>query len=60
MAPLKAGDDFPEGVTFTYIPPAPETSEFSACGMPIKYNASKGEFCSYCLHDCCQSVMNEC
>lgn len=44
MAPLKAGDDFPEGVTFTYIPPAPETSEFSACGMPIKYNASKGEF----------------
>lgn len=42
MAPLKAGDDFPEGVTFTYIPPAPETSEFSACGMPIKYNASKG------------------
>ncbi|ETS76231.1 peroxiredoxin pmp20 [Pestalotiopsis fici W106-1] len=41
MAPLKAGDDFPEGVTFTYIPPAPETSEFSACGMPIKYNASK-------------------
>ncbi|KAK6070999.1 peroxisomal matrix protein [Seiridium cupressi] len=41
MAPLKAGDAFPEGVTFTYIPPAPETSEFSACGMPIKYNASK-------------------
>ncbi|KAH7014321.1 peroxiredoxin type-2 [Microdochium trichocladiopsis] len=38
---LKAGDEFPEGVSFTWIPPAPETSEFSACGMPIKYNASK-------------------
>lgn len=51
MAPLKAGDDFPEGVTFTYIPPAPETSEFSACGMPIKYNASKGEFAPAILYD---------
>ncbi|KAI0123311.1 peroxiredoxin type-2 [Xylariales sp. AK1849] len=38
---LKAGDSFPEGVSFTYIPPSPEISEFSACGMPIKYDASK-------------------
>jgi alkyl hydroperoxide reductase 1 len=43
MAPLKAGDAFPEGVTFTYIPPSPETDSFQACGIPIKYNASKGE-----------------
>ncbi|KAH8664477.1 redoxin [Xylariales sp. PMI_506] len=39
--PLKAGDDFPEDVSFKYIPPSPETEEFSACGIPIKYNASK-------------------
>ncbi|KAI1842121.1 hypothetical protein JX265_005600 [Neoarthrinium moseri] len=39
--PLKAGDDFPEGVSFTYIPPSPETEEFAACGMPIKFDASK-------------------
>ncbi|CAM1502010.1 Fc.00g039940.m01.CDS01 [Cosmosporella sp. VM-42] len=41
MTELKAGDAFPEDVAFTYIPPAPETSEFSQCGLPIKYDASK-------------------
>lgn len=42
MSELKVGDAFPENVSFTYIPPAPEISEFSQCGIPIKYNASKG------------------
>lgn len=42
MSELKAGDAFPEGVAFTYIPPAPEIAEFSQCGIPIRYNASKG------------------
>ncbi|KAF7560742.1 hypothetical protein G7046_g3397 [Stylonectria norvegica] len=41
MSELKAGDAFPEGVAFAYIAPAPETSEFSQCGIPIKYDASK-------------------
>lgn len=41
MTELKAGDAFPEDVSFTYIPATPETSEFSQCGIPIKYDASK-------------------
>lgn len=43
MSALKAGDAFPEGVAFSYIPPSPETTEFSQCGIPIKYDASKGK-----------------
>ncbi|KAJ9155677.1 hypothetical protein NKR23_g1816 [Pleurostoma richardsiae] len=39
--PLKAGDSFPEGVTFTYIPYTPEKASLGACGLPIKYDASK-------------------
>lgn len=38
---LKAGDDFPEGVSFTYVPYKPETSAVTACGIPVKYDASK-------------------
>lgn len=35
------GKPFPEGVTFTYVEPTPEKSEVTACGIPIKYDASK-------------------
>ncbi|EEU46923.1 Thioredoxin domain-containing protein [Fusarium sp. LHS14.1] len=41
MTELKAGDNFPEGVFFTYIPPTPEISKFSTCGTPVPYNASQ-------------------
>ncbi|KAI1772736.1 Redoxin [Hypoxylon cercidicola] len=41
MSALKAGDDFPEGVTFTYVPYNPEQGSVTACGMPVKYDASK-------------------
>ncbi|CAH0039267.1 unnamed protein product [Clonostachys solani] len=40
MSALKAGDSFPEGVAFAWIPPTKETSEFSQCGIPIKYDAT--------------------
>ncbi|OQE17861.1 hypothetical protein PENSTE_c019G09122 [Penicillium steckii] len=38
---LSAGDSFPEGVTFSYIPWAEDASEITSCGIPINYNASK-------------------
>ncbi|CCT70237.1 hypothetical protein H9Q69_010093 [Fusarium xylarioides] len=41
MSELKAGDNFPEGVWFSYIPPSPETSEFTTCGTPVPFNASQ-------------------
>ncbi|KAK0613062.1 putative peroxisomal membrane protein [Bombardia bombarda] len=37
---LKAGDSFPEGVTFTYVAPTGEL-DVLACGLGIKYDASK-------------------
>jgi alkyl hydroperoxide reductase 1 len=43
MPELKAGDSFPEGVSFTYVPPTPEQSDIVACGVGIKYEASKGK-----------------
>lgn len=43
MPELKAGDAFPQGVTFQYIPYTPENSEFTSCGIPINFDASKGE-----------------
>lgn len=45
MPELKAGDAFPQGVTFQYIPYTPENSEFTSCGIPINFDASK-EFAS--------------
>lgn len=42
MAPLKHGDAFPEGVTFTYIPPTGDL-DLKVCGQPIKYDASTGK-----------------
>lgn len=43
MSGLKVGDSFPEGVTFTYVQPAGDLN-VTACGIPIKYDASKGMF----------------
>jgi len=41
MSALKAGDAFPEGVTFMWVPYAPENKKIVACGIPRKYDASK-------------------
>ncbi|MCJ1428846.1 hypothetical protein MMC29_006757 [Sticta canariensis] len=41
MAPLKAGDSFPEGVQFSWIPYTEEKGEITSCGVPQSYNASK-------------------
>ncbi|MCJ1250772.1 hypothetical protein MMC30_008000 [Trapelia coarctata] len=41
MASFKAGDSFPEGVVFSYVPYTPEKEEITACGIPINYDASK-------------------
>ncbi|KAI5922313.1 peroxisomal matrix protein [Camillea tinctor] len=41
MPALKAGDAFPEGVSFLYVVPTPENSDVLACGIPTKYDASK-------------------
>ncbi|KAI0475798.1 peroxisomal matrix protein [Xylariaceae sp. FL0804] len=41
MPALKSGDAFPEGVTFSYVAPAPDTSDVLSCGMPGPFNASK-------------------
>lgn len=35
------GKPFPDGVSFTYVPPSPDKAEVTACGMPIKFDASK-------------------
>ncbi|OAA66912.1 Thioredoxin-like fold protein [Niveomyces insectorum RCEF 264] len=40
MSGLKAGDAFPEGVTFTYVPPTGKL-DITACGLPVTYNASE-------------------
>jgi len=44
MSALNVGDAFPEDVTFTYVKPAGDLN-VTACGIPIKYHASKGMFC---------------
>ncbi|EEA27291.1 Peroxiredoxin Asp f3 [Talaromyces marneffei ATCC 18224] len=41
MTTLKAGDSFPSDVVFSYIPYSEESSEITACGIPVSYNASK-------------------
>lgn len=43
MTTLTPGSDFPEGVTFTYIPPT-GTLDLTVCGLPTKYDASKGTY----------------
>jgi alkyl hydroperoxide reductase 1 len=42
MTELKAGDSFPEGVKFSYVPYTKESGDITACGIPINYDASKG------------------
>jgi len=44
MAELKVGDSFPEGVTFSYVPYTEENGDITSCGIPITYDASKGNF----------------
>ncbi|KAJ5122565.1 hypothetical protein N7448_003699 [Penicillium atrosanguineum] len=41
MTTLQPSDTFPSDVTFQYIPWSEESSDFSSCGIPINYNASK-------------------
>ncbi|KAJ6446936.1 peroxisomal matrix protein [Purpureocillium lavendulum] len=41
MAALAAGDSFPEGVSFSYIPYADDKEALNACGVPVTYDASK-------------------
>ncbi|KKA27784.1 hypothetical protein TD95_004965 [Thielaviopsis punctulata] len=41
MSELKVGQDFPEGVVFGWIPPAPESADVRTCGIPTKYDLSK-------------------
>lgn len=43
MSTLKVGDSFPDNVVFKYIPYTEEKADFKACGIPINYNASKGQ-----------------
>ncbi|MCJ1228807.1 hypothetical protein MMC12_005470 [Toensbergia leucococca] len=45
MSGLKAGDSFPEGVVFSYVPYTEEKSSITSCGFPQNYDASK-EFAS--------------
>ncbi|KAI4111866.1 MAG: hypothetical protein L6R36_007937 [Xanthoria steineri] len=39
--PLKAGDSFPDGVKFTYVPYTPEKEAITSCGVPQQFNASQ-------------------
>ncbi|KAG6993978.1 hypothetical protein G7Y79_00048g083740 [Physcia stellaris] len=42
MSGLKAGDSFPKGITFSYVPATPESDDsITSCGMPVDYDASK-------------------
>ncbi|KAF7511316.1 hypothetical protein GJ744_004881 [Endocarpon pusillum] len=41
MTALKAGDSFPEGVVFSYVPYTEESAGITSCGIPQNYNASK-------------------
>lgn len=43
-AELKVGDNLPSDVVFSYIPYTPESSEITACGIPVNYEAGKGMF----------------
>jgi len=41
MPELKAGDSFPEGIVFSYVPYTAEKAGITSCGIPQNYNASK-------------------
>jgi alkyl hydroperoxide reductase 1 len=38
---LSAGNEFPKGVNFHYVPFVPEQKDVLACGIPIGYNVDK-------------------
>jgi alkyl hydroperoxide reductase 1 len=42
MATLQSGSSFPEGVSFSYIPPTGNL-DLTVCGIPTTYDASKGK-----------------
>ncbi|KAL9588770.1 MAG: hypothetical protein Q9203_002424 [Teloschistes exilis] len=39
--PVKAGDKFPDGVKFTYVPYTSDKEAITSCGIPQQYDASK-------------------
>ncbi|KAL8723121.1 MAG: hypothetical protein Q9225_000524 [Loekoesia sp. 1 TL-2023] len=39
--PIKAGDKFPDGVNFSYVPYTAEKESITSCGIPQIYNASR-------------------
>ncbi|KAL8628078.1 hypothetical protein Q9189_006214 [Teloschistes chrysophthalmus] len=39
--PVKAGDKFPDGVKFTYVPYTSDKEAITACGIPQQFEASK-------------------
>jgi len=41
MTTLKPGDSFPTDVVFSHIPWTAESSEVTACGIPVLYKASQ-------------------
>lgn len=42
MASL-TGQSFPEDVSFQYIPYSSDKAGLNSCGLPVKYDASKGK-----------------
>jgi hypothetical protein len=43
MTTLTVGSPFPEGVSLTYVAPT-GSLDLTVCGLPIKYDASKGTY----------------
>lgn len=43
MSAPKVGESLPADTTFSYVPYSPENADIKACGIPVPYNASKGE-----------------
>ncbi|KAK2613475.1 hypothetical protein N8I77_000388 [Diaporthe amygdali] len=41
MASSLVGQGFPEDVTFQYVPYSPEKADLNACGIPVKFDASR-------------------
>jgi hypothetical protein len=50
MTELKVGDPFPDGVEFSWAPYQAD-DEVIACGMPQKFDASKGKFVTFVLYE---------
>ncbi|KAF6233065.1 hypothetical protein HO173_008609 [Letharia columbiana] len=41
MTALRAGDEFPKGIHFSWVPYTEEKETITSCGIPQTYNASK-------------------